>query len=163
MHARKRSTWRNAGYFKRNRSQHKQRTPILQVRARLSALWNLTLTLSATKEYAEATGHLANMQSFQKVRGGASNQSITTTIASCGKRKQKQVGISKRRYECGGLIWRGTYLRMPGTSTSSASTKTGSRMFTLRNVQKGGHAQAGSVRVCSRPAAAHRGSRQART
>ena len=42
------------------------------------------------------------MQSFQKVRGGASNQSITTTIASCGKRKQKQVGISKRRYECGG-------------------------------------------------------------
>ena len=87
----------NAGYFKRNRSQHKQRTPILQVRARLSALWNLTLTLSATNEYAEATGHLANMQSFQKVRGGASNQSITTTIASCGKRKQKQVGISKRR------------------------------------------------------------------
>ena len=69
--------------------------------------------------------------------GVASNQSIIVKVASCGSRMQKQVGILRRRYECGGLIRRGTYLRMPGTSTSSASTKTGSRMFTLRNVQKG--------------------------
>ena len=116
---------------------------MLQFRARLSALWTLNLILSATTERAAGTRHAANMPWLQKVRGVASNRSITTRIASCGKRKQKQVSISLRKCECEGLIWRGTYLRMPGTSTSSASTKSGSRIFMLRNEQNGGRVQAG--------------------
>ena len=44
----------------------------------------------------------------------------------------------KRRRANYELFWRGTYLRRPVSSTSSGSTKTGSTIFMLRNVRKGG-------------------------